>query len=147
MLLASVKFLVAPPVALFGLKVGVWETSIGMFFGGLLGVFTFYYTGSFFIKRGLKKRLENNKRAVEAGTELPKVFTRRNKQIVQIKRKLGVYGVVFIALPFVSLPVEGILCAKFFRHDRRLIPLLVISVAIWSVILSFFFSIFELNIS
>lgn len=140
-LLASVKYLVAPPVG-FASGLGFWGTVIGMFAGGMLGMIVFYSLASFLINRSRLKRIRLNKEREQNNLPPLPNFTKSSKRIVRVKKKLGLYGVVFIALPFVSIPIEGILCAKFYRHEKRLFPLVVISVAAWSILLTAFYNLF-----
>lgn len=141
-LFATVKYMVAPPAGLEA-GFGLWGTILGMIIGGIVGVLTFFFTANYFLDRARKKRLKKYAEIKAAGGELPKILTRKNKGIVRLKKRLGLYGIVFIALPFVSLPVEGILCAKFFKHEKKkLIPLLILSVIIWSFLLTFFYNSF-----
>lgn len=138
-LFSSVKFLIAPP---FGFEAGfnLFETMGIMFSGGVFGVLFFFKASHYFMERARLKKLEKiNKLRSLGGEDLPKFYTKKAKRIVKLKRKLGLYGVVFIALPFASLPIEGIICAKFFKHEKRIVPLLIISVAIWTVLLTLFF--------
>ena len=97
----------------------------------------------FFLERARLKRIKKIEIFLSTGEgKLPKVFNKKNKMIVRLKQKLGLYGVVFIALPIISLPIEGIVCAKFFKHKRALVPLLIISTGIWSILLTLFYNSF-----
>lgn len=134
--------MVAPPAGLEA-GFGLWGTIIGMIVGGVIGVLSFFYMADYFLERARKKKFKKYEKIRAKGGKLPKVFTRKNKAIVNLKHRLGMYGIVFIALPFVSLPVEGLLCAKFFKHEKKkLIPLLILSVVIWSFILTLFYNSF-----
>ena len=63
-------------------------------------------------------------------------------QISTMKNKLGFYGVVFIALPVISIPIEGLVCAKFYKHRKEVVPMLVLSVAMWAFLLVTFYEFF-----
>lgn len=140
-LMASVKFLVAPPVG-FAAGLSFLTVVTFQFVGGVLGVIAFYYLFHWLLERGRHKMVEKRNAAIAAGETPKRMFTKRNRAIVRYKHKLGFYGVVFIALPFASLPIEGLICAKFFRHERLLIPLLIVSTAFWSFLLSAFYKFF-----
>ena len=64
------------------------------------------------------------------------MFTRTNRLIVRIKRGYGVKGLALLSPPILSIPITSILAAKYFRHDRRTLPLLLSSVVVWSFVLS-----------
>lgn len=131
--------MLAPP---FGFESGfdLIETMLIMFSGGVFGVLLFFKSAHFFMERARLKKVSKIKRLKETGADkLPSFYSKKAKRIVNLKRRLGLYGVVFIALPFASLPIEGIVCAKFFKHEKKIVPLLILSVAIWTVILTLFF--------
>ena len=138
LLLASVKFLVAP-LAGISADLNYLESVSGMIAGGILGILVFYFSAHFFMEKSRKKRLRKTLEAIQNGDQAPAIFTKKNKRIVKLKHRLGYYGVVFIALPFVSIPVEGILCAKFYKHKKNLMPLLIFSIVIWSFALTAFY--------
>ncbi len=140
---SAFKFLVAPP---FGFEAGLnfFGVVLWMFIGGVIGITTFYNLSAWIFERARKKRLERRLELQDKG--LPndvKIFTSRNKKIVRLKHKLGMYGVVFLALPIISLPITGLICAKFFKHEgKKLYVSLLISLALWSFLLTGFFELF-----
>lgn len=133
---ASVKFLFAAPVG-YGFGFSLFTTFLGLLLGGCLGTIIFFYSSRYFMDKAQEKRRERYLLAKEKGEEPPKNFTSLNKFIVRVKRKIGYFGVVFILLPIISIPIESILCAKFYSHHKTIVPVLFVSVAIWSLILSF----------
>lgn len=135
-LTSTVKFLFAPAAAL-GVGLSVFQTILITSIGGITGVFVFFY-----LSKGLQKRAyERKQRLIREGLKKPKpTFTRINKAIVRIKRSMGLPGIAFLTLPFVSIPVCVIISAKFFRHRNDTLPMLVGSVIIWSVTLTYLYS-------
>jgi hypothetical protein len=140
-LLATVKFLVSPPV---GLASGIdfWYVVLIQFAGGVTGVIVFYFVFHAVLERARERMARKRAEAMESGETPKRIFTKRNRSIVRWKQKLGFYGVVFIALPFASLPIEGLILAKFFKHERMLFPLVILSVACWAFILTAFYKFF-----
>ncbi len=104
--------------------------------GGCIGIFIFFLGGrsvlEWFRLRYVKKRT----RAMERGEKPKRIFTRINRMVVRLKHTYGVTGLAFILIPIVSVPITAVLAAKYFRHDRRTLPILLSSVVVWSFILS-----------
>lgn len=104
--------------------------------GGCIGILIFFLGGrgvlEWFRIRYVRKRL----RAMEKGEKPKRVFTRTNRLIVRLKHAYGVTGLAFILTPILSVPLIAVLAAKYFRHDKRTLPLLLSSVVMWSFVLS-----------
>lgn len=139
--IASVKFLFAPGVGLA--KLNFMETFITQLCGGMFGILVFFYSANFFMEKARKKRIAKYEKLKAENKPLPKIFTKKNKGIIKFKQKVGYYGILFIAYPFVSLPIEGILCAKFYKHEKSVVPLLLVSNAAWSLLLTYLFFLFK----
>ncbi len=135
-LTSSVKFLFAP-VASLQMGFSIWQTLLITTMGGCTGVMVFYFLSTG-LQQGAFKR--NQQLIAEGKRQAKRKFTRINKAIVNIKRKMGLPGIAFLTLPFVSIPVCAIISAKFFRHRRDTLPMLIASVVTWSLILTFGFS-------
>jgi hypothetical protein len=58
-----------------------------------------------------------------------------------LKHGWGLRGLAALTPILLSIPLGTILAAKYFRHDRRTVPLLLSSVLIWSVVLSSFWTV------
>ncbi|MBI2259769.1 MAG: hypothetical protein HYU67_12845 [Flavobacteriia bacterium] len=126
-LLSTIKFLFTPfagPAA--GLN--FWETYFSCVLGGLFSAFFFFYFSSFFMKRYQEKKRNKIEQALKEGKTLipKKTFTKTNKLIVRLKRKFGIVGISFYAPLFLSVPIGSIITAKFFRHDKRTFPLVIL---------------------
>lgn len=132
-LTSSVKFLFAP-VASLNLGFNELQTILITTVGGCTGVFVFFYLSSTLQKRALDKR----RRLILEGKKKPaKNFTKMNKLIVRIKRTMGLPGIAFCTLPFISVPVCTIIAAKFFRHRKETLPMLIGSIVFWSFCLTY----------
>ena len=140
-LAAATKFMIAPPI---GLTAGwnYWEVVAVEAAGGITGVLGFYHGAHALMEWSRKRFAKKRSKDLATGKEPPRIFNKTSRKLVRWKHKLGYYGIVFIALPFVSLPIEGIICAKFFKHERMLIPFLILSVIIWAFILTAFYAFF-----
>ena len=130
---SSVKFLFAPSIAIGVVGFTPLETIIITTAGGSFGICVFYFLS----ERLMQAALERRQRLIREGkARKKKNFTRLNKTIVRIKRTMGIMGVAYLTLPFISIPLCAIISAKFFRHQRHTVALLLSSVVIWSVLLT-----------
>ena len=113
-----------------------WETVLLTGTGGCIGTVVFYLGGARVLEWLRLLRVRKRARAISSGQQPKRIFTRTNRMIVRMKRGYGVKGLAFILPPILSIPITSLLAAKYFRHDRRTLPLLLSSVVIWSVVLS-----------
>lgn len=134
-LTASVKFLFAGLVS-FGMGNGFWETLIYTAIGGLLGMSVFYLGGRGLLEWFRKRYLRRVQERISKGLPPKRIFTRTNRLIVRVKQRYGILGLAMFAPPTLSIPVTALLAAKYFRHDRRTLPTLLVSVMVWSAVLS-----------
>lgn len=129
------KFLFAPVVSYqFGHT--YWQTVLLTAAGGGLGAIIFYQGGRQILEWFRQRSLRRRRRALAAGRPAKAVFTRTNRMIVRVKRSYGLKGLAFVLTPFLSVPVTALLAAKYFRHDKRALPTLLMAVAAWSIVLS-----------
>lgn len=104
--------------------------------GGCVGTVFFYRVGARVMEWFRKRHIRRLAYARAHGIAPKRIFTRTNRMIVRVKRGYGVKGLAALAPPVLSIPITSVLAAKYFRHDRRTLPLLLSSVVIWSFVLS-----------
>lgn len=140
-LIASVKFLLAPFEAeRYGMT--YWTAWIITTGGGITGIFIFYYAGwiiarwwqhniakvkSFFTKRPVS----------DFEGEHRKIFTRKNKMMVRIKQRFGLFGIAFVTPCIISIPIGTLVAIAFYPKKRQVIPYLLISLVLWSFLLNY----------
>ncbi len=137
-----VKFAISGLVS-YGFGATYLQTLLYTSLGGCLGVLFFYRMSTWLMKRARLRRL-HREIAMMHGVEAPRpkrVFTRANRFIIRLKRGWGLRGLVALTPILLSIPLGTIIAAKYFRHDRRTLPLLLSSVLIWSVVLSSFWTV------
>lgn len=124
LLFTSVKFLFAPST-IIALGYSFWETILISVIGGWLGVFVFFYSGSWLFS------------AIEqyTGSKKRKTFNKRNRWIIRLKEGFGLNGIAFV-LGWGSIPIVCLIAAKYFREDRRTIYYMLTSIVAWSFILT-----------
>ena len=130
-LLSTVKFLFTP-LGGPGLGLSFFETYFACVSGGIVGASFFYFSGGYFIQRAEKKRkhLESEHSKQVLYLKKKKTFSRMNKLIVKTKNSIGIVGISFWAPFFLSIPVGSIIVAKFYGHNKKAYPLIVIGMFI-----------------
>lgn len=128
--LGTFKFMFAP---LYGRGVGMtfWETYLCTFIGATVAAVFFYVLAGFFMARAARKRMKKRLEALYHGYVWvePRKFTRINKLVVFVKRKIGIYGLALYAPFFLSVPLGTIITAKFFGRNKHTLPLIIAGLA------------------
>jgi len=154
-LVASIKYFWATPYA-FGMKLNEWETIFFMEAGGILGFLFFYYFFGFLFKELkllwpivyhftpviFKVRFEMWRKRRQIQQLNARKFTKRNKLIVMMRRRYGMWGIVVLSPIVLSIPVGALLGNKYFRHEHHFIPYMILSIVIWGIVSVAFFSTF-----
>jgi hypothetical protein len=154
LLLSAMKFIFAPPLS-FELGFTFIQTIFVTTIGGLIGVIFFYFLSeiilklfrriwpdikSFFkkpvaqtqITAVIKKRIEKHK----------KYFSRKNKFIIMLRRKWGLWGIAILTPVLLSIPLGTFLANKYYRNKRSVLFSLALSVICWSIIISSIYILF-----
>ena len=126
--LSIVKFLIAPFAMIFnpGAEHWTWlETILITSSGAALGVFIFFHAGEYFIALwhfvfGKKKK---------------KIFSPWKRRIIRLKWRWGIKGLMLISV-LISVPVASVIAAKFYRHNNKALPMMIIGFFLWSLILT-----------
>lgn len=132
-LLSMIKFLPCPSLAVV-LGYNFWQTILITVPAGIAGVAFFYLSANFLIDRSRRRRAK----AIAAGrAKKTRNFTWLNKTLIRIKHRFGVLGIALITPTMLSIPLGSIIMAKFFKHKKEALPALIVSVAVWGVLLTF----------
>lgn len=124
---SSIKFMFAPLAGVpFGLT--FLETYLSCVLGAMTTATVFFLCSDFFIKRARNKR--------ERKEHPKKNFTFTNKLIVKTKRTLGIYVICMFAPLFLSVPGGTIVSVKFYGHDKRAFPLILIGIALNGLVIT-----------
>lgn len=143
--LGTFKFLFAHWIA-YGIASGIDDQShyieifIAVTSGAWVSMAVFYFMSELLMKAAAKKRHVKRLQALESGIPLPfkKKFTKVNKGLVKMKRSIGIYGITLFAPLFLSIPIGSIVCAKFFGHEKKTFPLMMLFTASYSLLTCFF---------
>ena len=154
-LIASVKYFWATPYS-FGLRLNEWETIFFMEAGGILGFLFYYYFFGFLFKELkllwpivynftpvlFKVRFEMWLIRLRLKKTNARKFTKRNKIIVIMRQRYGMWGLVILSPVILSIPVGAFLGNKYFKHNHHYIPYMILSIVIWGFTSLAFFSSF-----
>jgi hypothetical protein len=122
-------------VALFNFN--FWKAMAVSISGGVTGSIVFTYMSDVLIKWTKRIKLKYFKTHKH-----PKIFTRKNRIIIKVKKRFGLYGVAFLAPILISIPVGAFLGDRFFRNKKKVILALSVAVVFWSLALYFLFLFF-----
>ena len=133
----SIKPLIFIPAARVA-GVSGFATFIGASIGGCAGVVFFVLILDFIAKKVAAKRrlrLKHNEKIIP---RTKKIFTKRNRFIVNIMNKYGLMGIAAIA-PLLSIPLAAFIAGrvndKFIKDQKKVIIYLCLSMVIWSFIM------------
>ncbi len=132
--MGALKFLFAAPLS-YGLGFSFPGTLALLLIGGGLGMTGFFFAGARVMEWFRVRRLRREHKRLAKGLPPDRIFTRTNRFIVRMKRDFGLPGLAVMP-PILSIPITAVIAAKYFRHDRRTLPILLLSVVAWSVVLS-----------
>lgn len=143
-LFSTFKFMFAP---FTGLALGLTylETFLTCAAGGTFSAAIFFFSSELLIRNAKIKRHEQYHKALSEGKEwkAKRNFTKLNKFVVKMKRKMGIYGICFWAPFFLSVPVGSIVAAKFFSKEKKAFPLIVLGMFLNSFAMTSFAFIFN----
>jgi uncharacterized membrane protein len=130
--LSATKLLWAPGTAAAA-GLSFQETILITSAGGVTGILFFYYFGHMVFVAIDNWRAKRRKTIVEK-----KVFTRKNRMVINVKSKFGIIGLTVLTPCILSIPIGCVIAAKFYFNNRLTLPLLLIFTIMWSFILSLF---------
>ncbi len=134
-LLSTVKFVFgAVPLALasgFSFFEAVTVTSLG----GFVGVTFFVFMSDKFIAN-FKKRQALKKDNLPHNYK--KIFTKKNKIIVSVKRRFGLLGISLLTPLLLSIPIGCFLAVRYFKDKQRILIFMFGAIFFWSLAISSF---------
>ena len=127
-MLSSVKFLAAIPLAIYQYDFSFWETFLYSSLGGVFGVLIFSKLSKWIVKLYYYCHSSKIKQKPKRGV----------KKVVAIKivRKYGLFGIAFLTPVFFSIPIGTFLALRFFPNKKKTLPVLLASIFGWSFVLS-----------
>lgn len=126
LLFSATKFLFAVGYMLTDKGYSYLFTVTILIIGGTLGVFIFTFFSEWLnklINRFIKPKPSK------------KIFTRKNRFIVKIKSKYGLYGIAFLSPIVFSIPIGCFLASRFYSSHKKNITAMLVAVFFWSFVL------------
>ena len=147
-LLATVKYFYTPIYAFF-IGLSFIETLLSLLAGGIFGFFVFYYISNILIlsARYLKPviikhtpqclldRRYDWKQKRKEKRKGRKKFSWRNKLIVKLKTKYGMWGISLLTPIALSIPIGAFLLRKYYHNRKEAIPIMLFSIITEGIIL------------
>jgi hypothetical protein len=124
---AAIKFFLAPTTAVIA-GYSFTETVIMTITGGWSGLIAFYFFG------------QQIRRCFMIFKKNPIVVkvTKRRRRLVRFKQRMGMWGLVILTPVLLGVPLGAILASSFFGQNIKLIILMMLSLAVWAVILTYY---------
>jgi hypothetical protein len=136
-LLSTVKFVFGGvPLALvhgFSFFEAVVVTSLG----GFTGVIVFVFLSDTIIKKVKERKLKKEQRG-EQEIKRKKIFSRKNRLIIHVKHRFGLFGIAALTPLLFSIPVGCFLATRYFKDKQRILIYMFASILFWSVSASSF---------
>ena len=140
-LLSTVKFGMTFPLAIMEFKFGFFETIIWINLGGILGIYFFAYLSKGLIdwvKKLVKNRSGEQHRA-KRKRENKKIFTKRNRKIIRIKQRYGLFGIAASTPILFSIPVGAFLVVRYYPRVKTRFLTMILANFIWSLFYTSFY--------
>jgi len=136
-LLSAVKLLFAPGAAIAsGFSFG--KTVLITSCGGCAGVLFFYYTG-FLLTEKMRELLLRVKLLPAAKPQSTETELSLKKSLVtRVRHRFGMIGLAVLTPAVISIPIGSVVSARFYRGNRYMLLLLLLSTVLWCFVLTYF---------
>ena len=140
LILSSLKFIFAPLLA-FKMGFNFFQTILITSIGGIVGVAFFFFISQLIISLFFKyfplviKYFKPDH--IVKTRKKRKIFTRKNRRIVNLMNKYGLAGIIILTPVILSIPLGTFMAARFFSKPKyHTFFFLALSVLFWSIIMS-----------
>ena len=138
-LLSSFKFAATFPLVIVQFNFSFLETILWTNVGGIAGIYFFAFLSGKLIAWWNRTFRRPRRNALEKEEQTKKIFTKRNRRIVRIKRQYGLIGIA-VATPFLlSIPLGVFLVVRYYHSSRTKFLYLIASNVAWSAIYTAFY--------
>lgn len=117
---------------------GIVPAFIFNFIGGAFGVYVYTYMGEHLRDWNIKRKKENH---------TYKIFTKRNRLIIFIRKKLGLKGIAFLSPILITLPLGTAILLTMTKQHDKIIKYLFISCFFWTSIILIPYKLFHIDLS
>lgn len=135
-LLSSVKFVFGGVPLALGLGFSFFKAVTVTTLGGFTGILFFVFLSEKLIEN--VKKLKEKKQTDSASQPPKKIFTRKNKIIVNVKRRFGLIGIALLTPFLLSIPLGCYLAVRYFKEKQKVVTYMFASILFWSIAVSSF---------
>lgn len=151
-IVSGVKFLFAPLISI-GYGFDYFQTIIFTTIGGILGYIFFYYFSKWIIRQYKKfcpivysyftgVNITQSDKVINCRRKPKKVFTKKNKMILNLRKKYGFFGLIILTPVLLSIPIGAFLAQKYYSKKNNVLVYMTISLVFWSFFISSVFFLF-----
>lgn len=151
-ILATFRYFFTPIFA-FLVKLSLPLTIITMVSGGVSSFIFFFYFSKVvlffskfirqfifrFIPQSWAEKYETGKLKRSEKRKSRRVFTRRNRRIIKIRRTLGFWGIILTTPVILSIPLGGFLMHRYYRKTKGALLYPVIAIIVEGIIMCFIY--------
>ena len=136
---SAVKFAMTFPLAIMQFQFNFMETILWTNMGGIIGIYFFAYLSDKLISWWNRTFRKPGRFTLKEASKEKKIFTKRNRRIVRIKRQYGLIGIALTTPFLLSIPVGTFLVVRYYRTSKTRFLYLIASNLLWSLIYAGFF--------
>jgi len=138
-LFSSFKFAATFPLVIFQFDFRFMETILWTNVGGIAGIYFFAFLSEKILDWWKRAFHRSNKHIMEDEQQEKKIFTRKNRRIVRIKKSYGLIGIALVTPFLLSIPVGVFLVVRYYNTSKNKFLYLIASNLIWSLIYTGFY--------
>jgi len=150
--ISGIKFLFAPLISI-GYGFNYFQTAGITAVGGILGILFFFFLSRWIISKYYQycpivfsyfsgEKVEQAKKILNCQDVPKKRFTRKNRLIINIRKKYGFLGIIMLTPVLLSIPIGAFLAQKYYSKKNNVLVYMSISVVLWSFFISSVFFLF-----
>ncbi len=148
LLLSTVKYFYTP---IYAHMIGAdfWTTTLTMIPGGIAGFLIYYHFSKILlltdmhIKPRIKSVIPHKiliqyqqfKKKRKLRRRNKRKFTRKNRALVRLSNKYGMYTIIILTPILISLVLGAFLLRKYYPNRKEAIPLMIVSIAVEGLLL------------
>lgn len=151
-IISGVKFLFAPLISI-GYGFNYLQTVLFTTAGGIMGILFFYFFSKWIIIQYTKycpivfsyftgEKVDKAKKILNCDQPSKKKFTRKNKIIISLRNRYGLFGIILLTPVLLSIPIGAFLAQKYYSKKANILLYMSISVIFWSLSISTIFFLF-----
>jgi len=135
-LLSTVKFVLGGVPLALTLGFSFFEAVVVTSLGGFTGVLIFVGVSDFLLKK--YKHLKHKQQEGKVKKSDKKIFTRKNRIIITVKQRFGLWGIAGLTPLLFSIPIGCFIATRYFKDKQKIIIYMFASVLLWSISISSF---------